>query len=600
MRFSSLYPALFICIFPFSSAQDTPIRAKIWSSVVYTLYGDSTPRALPYSQTLTPWGAQQLVGVGSAFRNRYLENDQLPENPGTRIGGISPVTLVNDELTILSMADQYVSASAQAFMQGFYPPTPNSSNNTTPRDLANIVNGTSVDFPLNGYQYPEILMPSFQDPNSVYIAGQVNCQTYGAALSQWLASDEFRSIESESAPFYSGIYSRALQGVLARENANFLHAYTIYDYLNYQHIHNSTAQSIISLDDVNHARYLADKWEFAANGNLAIRGRKGGDDDKILAVAGRTLAKYVVEAFETNYVTDGAGNKLSLLFGSFEPMVAFASLSKLATDRHTNFFGLPNQGASMVFELFSMESNTSSNEYPEQADLAVRFFLRNGTDTSDSSTPLVSYPLFGRGPGQPGMPFREFKNEMVDIMMAVPNWCHSCGGDASTFCPAYAPDLRDYRGLDSRSLKPAVAGVIGAVIGLIMAGLIAGVACWAFGLRIYRNVTRRRSDLGGFKGGDKLASDPDLAGGKGNEAEPLPVGASVKGVDDEVDSGTAAHGHERVGSWEMRSKTASTDHGIDTANRANPNGNTRGRLSWEDDDLAVSPITEPVKVYEHV
>ncbi|OJD16367.1 hypothetical protein AJ78_03466 [Emergomyces pasteurianus Ep9510] len=598
MWFSALYTLLFIYNFHFSFAQDT-IQEKIWSSVVYTIYGDSTPQALPYSQTLTPWGAQQLVGVGSAFRSRYLGNDRQPENPGTRIGGISPVTLVHDELTILSTADQYVSASAQAFMQGFYPPMPNSSNNTTTRDLANIVNGTSVDFPLNGYQYPEIVTPSFQDPNSVYVAGQVNCQTYGAALSQWLASNEFRSIDSESAPFYSDIYSRALQGVFARENANFLHAFAIYDYLNYQHIHNSTSQSIISLNDLNHARYLADKWVFAANGNLEIRGRIGGEEDKILAVAGRTLAKYVVEAFETNYLTNGAENKLSLLFGSFEPMVAFASLSKLASDRHTNFFGLPNQGASMVFELFSMASNVSSNEYPGLTDLMVRFFLRNGTNASDSSTPLVSYPLFGRGPGQPGMPFREFKNEMVDIMMAVPVWCHSCGGDSSTFCAAYAPDFRAYPGFGSRSLKPAVAGAIGAVVGLIVAGLIVAIACWACGLRLCRNVTRRRSDLGGFKGGDKLASDPDLAGGSRSKAEPPTVGVSVK-VGDGVDSDTAARGHERVGSWEMRSKIVSTEHGIDTDNRANPNGNTQARLSLEDDDLTVNPIAEPVKAYEHV
>ncbi|KKZ63951.1 hypothetical protein EMCG_01705 [[Emmonsia] crescens] len=594
MRLSSLYIALFIYIFPFSSAQDI-IQEKVWSSVVYTLYGDSTPNALPYSQTLTSWGAQQLVGVGSAFRSRYLDDERLPGDPGTRIGGISPITMVHDEVNILSRADQHVSASAQAFMQGFYPPMPNSSNTTT-RDLANMVNGTVVDFPLNGYQYPKILTPGFQDPISVYIAGQVNCQAYRAALSRWLASDEFRSTESESAPFYSEIYSRALQGVFARDNANFINAYPIYDYLNHQHIHNSTAQSIISIDDVNHARYLADKWVFAANGNLAIGGGRGGDDDKIRAVAGRTLAKYVVETFEKNYRTDGAGSKLSLLFGSFEPMVAFSSLSKLASDRQSNFYGLPNQGASMVFELFSREFNTSSNKYPGSTDLMVRFFLRNGTDTSDTSTPLVSYPLFGRKPGQPGIPYQEFKDEMVDIMMAVSGWCHSCGSDTSTFCPAYAPGSRYYMGSGSRSLRPAVAGVIGAVIGLIVAGFVVAVACWLFGLRVHRNVTRRRADLGGFKGGVKLASDPDLAGGSGygNKAEPPTIGITVRSGDDEANS-VATRGHERVGSWEMRNKMSSEDHGIDYTY---PNGSTRARPSWEDDDLAVNPIPEPVKAYE--
>ncbi|PGH02271.1 hypothetical protein GX51_04711 [Blastomyces parvus] len=592
-------PALSVSLLILSLVQGT-IQEKIWSSVVYTFYGDSTPRALPYSQTLTPWGAQQLVGVGSAFRSRYLED------AATRIGGISPHTLVPDEVNIFARTDQPAVASAQAFMQGFYPPVPNSSGNTTSRDLADMVNGTVLDFPLNGYQYPEIHTLSFTDPNSVYIAGQVNCRAYGDALSQWLASDEVRSIDAQSAPFYSDLYSRSLQGVFARENANFRNAFPIYQYLNYQHIHNSTAQSVISLDDVNHARYLADKWVSAANGNAETHGSDGTDDHKILAVAGRTLAKFVVTAFEANYGTDGARGKLSLLFGSFEPMVAFASQSKLASDGQRNFYALPNQGASMVFELFSMESNSSTNEYPFPTDLRVRFFLRNGTNASDTSAPLVSYPLFGRGPAQPGMPYKEFKDEMVDIMMAVPEWCHTCGGDISLFCPAYGPDPRNYARSAAQSLRPVVAGVIGAVVGLIVAGLIVAVACWAFGLRIRRNVTRRRSDLGGFKGGSKLASDPDLAAGSVNKTKHPTAGiAVVTGDGGGADSGSAGpRGHERVGSWEMRSKrTATTGPDIDSGsdNDGNPNsGGTPARLSLEDDDLAVSPTAEPVKVHEHV
>ncbi|OJD25223.1 hypothetical protein ACJ73_03410 [Blastomyces percursus] len=597
MRLFSPSVTLSIYLIPLSLAQDT-IQEKIWSSVVYTFYGDHTPHALPYSITLTPWGAQQLVGVGSAFRNRYLGE------AGTRIGGLSPHTLMPDEVDILARTDQPAVASAQAFMQGFYPPVPNLSGNTTGRDLADMVNGTVVDFPLSGYQYPGIQTLSFRDPSSVYIAGQVNCEAYGAGLSQWLASDEARSINAQSAAFYSDIYSRALQGVFAREGVNFINAFPIYEYLNYQHIHNSTAKSVISPQDVNHARYLADKWVSAANGNTEARGRGSIDNRKILAVAGRTLAKFVVSAFETNYRTDGAQSKLSLLFGSFEPMVAFASISNLASDRQRNFYALPNQGASIVFELFSMESNSSSNEYPLSTDLMVRFFLRNGTNATDASTPLVLYPLFGRGPGQPGMPYREFKDEIVDIMMPVSEWCRTCGGGISTFCPAYAPDFRKYGRLSKQSLRPVVAGVIGAVVGLIVAGLIVAVACWAFGLRIRRNITRRKSDLGGFKGGHKLASDPDLACGIVKKTGRPTVGITAKeGGDGASSSPTGPRGNERVGSWEMWSKmTATTGPDIDSGNNyASPNnGGTRARRSWEDDDPIVSPIAEPVKVHEHV
>ncbi|EEQ88917.1 hypothetical protein RJZ56_004967 [Blastomyces dermatitidis] len=595
MRLISPYIALSVYLVPLSLA----LQEKIWSSVVYTFYGEHSPHALPYPITLTPLGAQQLVEVGSTFRGRYLDNVE------TRIGGLSLHMLVPGEITVLARTEPAAVASAEAFMQGFYPPVPNSSGNTTSRDLADMVNGTAVDFPLNGYQYPQILTLGFRDPSSVYIAGQVNCVAYGAVLLEWLTSDEARSMDAQSSAFYSDVYSRALQGVFAREDVSFLTAFPIYEYLNYQHIHNSTAQSVISLDDVNNARYLADKWVSVANGNTEAGGSDGTEDHKILSVAGQTLARFVVSAFETNYRTGGTEGKLSLLFGSFEPMVAFAFLSKLASDRQRNFYGLPNPGASIVFELFSMESNSSADEYPLSTDLMVRFFLRNGTDASDASTPLVSYPLFGRGPEQPGMPYQEFKDEMVNIMMSVSEWCLTCGGDTSVFCPAYAPDSRNNGRAGPRSLRPAVAGVIGAVVGLIVAGLIVAFSCWAFGLRIRRTATRRRFDLGGFKGGNKLASDLDLVGGNVKKTGHPTAGIIVpQGGGDWTNLGPAgSRGDERVGSWEMWSKmTATTGSDIDSSNSdANPNiEDSRSRRSWEDDDPAVTAIAEPVKVHEHV
>ncbi|EDN02991.1 predicted protein [Histoplasma mississippiense (nom. inval.)] len=132
MHLLSLYTALSLYIFPLCSAQVAAVE-KVWAAFVFTTYGDSTPRVLPYTPTLTTLGARQLVEVGSAVRLRYP--------PGTILGNISLFSMVSDEFFILSRPDHPMAASAQAFMQGFFPPTSGSSNNTEIPALANVVNG---------------------------------------------------------------------------------------------------------------------------------------------------------------------------------------------------------------------------------------------------------------------------------------------------------------------------------------------------------------------------------------------------------------------------------------------------------------------------
>ncbi|PGH01773.1 hypothetical protein AJ79_07821 [Helicocarpus griseus UAMH5409] len=601
MRLSSHITTLLVYIFAFSSAQDVP-REKIWSSVVFTRFGDSTPYVLPSSQFLTSWGARQLMAAGAAFRYRYLDDSGLPEDAETRISGLSQMTLMVDEVNILSVVDQYVSASAHAFMQGFYPPAPNTTTTTgSLLDAANSVNGEYMDYPLGGYQYPEILAPSYKDPINVQLEGNTNCRAYEAARSVWLDSEEFHAIKAASAEFYADIYSRALQGVFEEENANFLNAYPIYEFLNYQYVHNTAAtQEFIFYKDVMIARELADKWMFATNGNLAINGVGGDNDDvdddsSILAIAGRTFAKFVVEAFEMNYHSNGLSRKLSLVFGGFEPMIAFAALAKLASENQPNFYSLPEQGASMVFELFSMETNASTDQYPDPSNLMVRFFLRNITDPSDILQPLDFYPLFGRAPGQPGMPYEDFKDEMVDIMMPVSEWCHKCGS-ATAFCAAYNPMFTDNSegGSGPNHLNPAIAGGIGAFIGLVVAGfaIAGGVGnCLA---RVSRRMADRRGfGFGGFKGNDRRPSDPDLT----FEREHVTSNAGISNYRSGGDGG-----RERVGSWELRNKKAAAGGSgsssfDDTLPFAGAGAGAARRQSFDDDYMA---IAEPVKAYERV
>lgn len=126
------------------SAAQTVLREHIWSTVVYNRYGDRTPYVLPTSDTLTPLGATQMYNAGARFRDRYLVS--TAGNSSTVIQGISQFQLNNDQVSISSLTEQFVVASAQAFMQGLYPPLQH-----RPMPLSSMGN---LSWPMDPTSYP--------------------------------------------------------------------------------------------------------------------------------------------------------------------------------------------------------------------------------------------------------------------------------------------------------------------------------------------------------------------------------------------------------------------------------------------------------------
>ena len=568
-------------------AQGTVLREQIWGTVIFTRYGDRTPYILPETPTLTPLGAQQLFNVGSTFRNRYVTPPTSAFNVNTAISGISEFQLNNDQVTLESTSDQFIAASAQAFMQGLYPPLQDSSNYTFIDSLSTLANGTTVQSPLNGYQYPQLYVASKDDLNLIWVAGEVGCITYTSSRSDYFLSSGYEAVRASTADFYAGLQPLILDGVFSNASVGYFDAYYIWDYISYGNTHNTSVANHISEEDLLQARTLADEWVFATNGNLTAYGVTPGDH--IRAVAGRTLANRIVEAIYININTGGLLDKMTLLFGSFEPMVAFASLAGLPSEQNPQFYGVPDLGSSMVFELFSFSADEDDN-YPDTSNLNVRFLFQNGTE---DDAELISYPLFGRDPSQITMTLEEFLDGMESIMMgSVGDWCDMCKSD-SVFCP----DYEDAEGGDSssgsspgsqssghRGLEPAVAGVVGAIVTLVVIGLAVAAAMLLGGLRLYHTKTKRRSDLGGFKGAEKLASDQDLSLAKGG------AGAAIS-------SPAPARMHERVGSWELGDQNRAKESQLPNLTASDTPGR---RPSFEDDDLHVSPFAEPVKPDDRV
>lgn len=558
------------------SAQDPLSNETIWASVIYSYHGDRTPLVWPVQKMLTPLGAQQLYSAGSFFRRRYLTKSQGGKS-GPAINNISTDALNNIEIFAMSTIDQFTVASGLAFIQGLYPPT-NVSLNDDSLFATSPSNGSGAVAPLGGYQYPRLLTFSPEDPYSIVIQGHSNCPLYIDATSKFTNSDEAVQAKSKSQAYYDGIELNILNDVFPGQNISFNYAYLVYDYLNYEKIHNEKINQKLTEADLARARDLANHQVrgfngYSSDGGLASR-------KSIQTIAGQTLATQIVARLLNNLQSQGIGSKLNLLFGSFEPMVEFSVLTGLAKEKR-ELSEIPDPGSSMVFEMYS-NARGENKQSLLSSDLKIRFFFRNGTG---SSSELVPYSLFGAGHTL-SLSFDDFVENMQNLSVSsVADWCDMCQNDG-LFCVAYSNLETGGDGniavnritTTNNRMKPVLAGVIGAIVTLAAAGIILALLMLFGGVRFRRARPQRRSQLGGFKAGRKLASDQD-----------------VPDTDKQSGPGTIipAKEDDRVNSWELR------DKGNDKLDAIGTKPDLSRRPSF---DTEVEPYhsIEPTKIDERV
>ncbi|RDH31842.1 phosphoglycerate mutase-like protein [Aspergillus welwitschiae] len=492
-----------------ASAQD--LKEQVWAVFAYTLYGDRVPTALPRPNILTPYGANTLYEAGSAFRDRYVAIHSTDVSPSTRIESISTYALEDEDLDILSTTDPSVIASAQAFMQGLYPPLNDTYDVQYPDPSYLMANGSFATAPMGGYQYPPIVTVSSDDPQSVVVAGQDNCFLHQIANADYQASSEAQQMIQESDALYNRLYTQALSGDFDRSSVNYANSVAVSEFLEYQLLHNETLLHSVSQEDIRLARWYADQYTFSTNGNADSSLSSPIDSSAIRTIAGQTLAGSILDAFDTNVLYRGNSGKLTFVFGGYEPAVALTSLVQLASPANGKFYGRPALGASLTFELFSLE-NQSFPTYPDPSQLYVRFLLRNGT----TSPEFQSYPLFGHSPSSIEVPYSEFKAEMQAFSLnSTQEWCLLCDSTSSTvFCPGVLDDEDDGPSSSAASssgrkgISPAVGGVIGAIVTLVVVGLLAAAGFLLLGVRVQRG---RRASLEEIKGGIDLGSESNLA-----------------------------------------------------------------------------------------
>ena len=136
---------------PLAIAQQDDTRYTVWSSVIFTRTGERTPTFLGDIPTqLTTLGAQQQYQNGQFFRSRYLTSMGSTNGvDGAPISMMSPSIPDVRQVFVAALDQQYTIASAQAFMQGLYPPFQLVNNGSTQEEaqidpLGMLANGTYV------------------------------------------------------------------------------------------------------------------------------------------------------------------------------------------------------------------------------------------------------------------------------------------------------------------------------------------------------------------------------------------------------------------------------------------------------------------------
>jgi hypothetical protein len=553
----------------------------VHGSVVFVRTGERTPVFAGGDQVLSALGAQQMHTLGQNFRTRYVNDNGGPSGLGVQQLSIEGNVINNDELLIQTLDTPYLFASAQAFMQGLYPPY---STNSTDDVTGLLANGSAMDFPMGGYQYAQVHTVGQFDAQSVYLGGNQNCPESQVDSGMYEVTEQFMQTKAIHKDFYNAIGLDLFDGHLKKSElyvtlpsydidikrkiltcsfSDYMYATEISDYLSYAYQHDSDVYK--KLNDksnagvIEQARFLADEKTWYEYGNTSA----SSEDSDNNAMGGKTLSALILGSFQNivesrGNASNGTAHPLTLLFGEHEPMVSLFSLM-MVDYVDQNFRAIPPFGSAIVFELYSTGDSAAFPSDP--SELKVQFYYQNGTDFTGS---LQSHPMFGHGPSVMELSWVGFQDMMSRIMVnTLEDWCSTChspalfcwGVDESVLNLVINNNGKRYK------ITPAVAGVIGAVVTLVVAGLLFAVAMLLAGVRFHR-VDRRhaKSDLGGFKGSAKLASDPDLITAK-NTAGP----AAAAGI---VGFGAAKKTpHERVGSWELRQKEFGNTGDIDDESR---------------------------------
>ncbi|KAB5554958.1 histidine acid phosphatase-like protein [Coniochaeta sp. 2T2.1] len=461
---------------------------KVIGTYIFHRHGDRTTKS--YSPvTLTPLGQEQVFASGSYYRNLYLSPASA-----LHISGINPTVADLSQLTITAPVDNVLQNSAQVFAQALYPPTSLSSQT--------LANGTKVEGPLNGYQYIPVNTVSSSSgassnadsESNEWLQGGSGCGAAVVSSNSYFTSSSYLDTLSQTQGFYQSLLP-VIQSTFPSDKASFKNAYTIYDYVHVSTIHNSSIPSadLLTQSTLHQLQTRADQHEFGLAYNAS---------EPVRAIAGSVLAGEVLQFLNSTLLSSQSSSSssapvLGVQFGAYASFLSFfglASLPQVSDD----FTGIVDYASSLTFELVSDDEGKSPS---------VRFLFSNGT--ASTANPPKEFPLFGQD--KTVLPWDEFVNRMEEFAIKdTVSWCKACGETTGTCAVALgltggsgngtataagAGETQGKRG----GMSLAVAGVIGALVTLVVILGLEGLVMAVAGLRVVKK--------GGVRMGPDMVQD---------------------------------------------------------------------------------------------
>jgi hypothetical protein len=210
----ALYLAVLAAAWLIEAADDNESR-HVHGTVAFIRTGERTPIIVPGNGKLSALGARQMQELGQMFRGRYIGDETYNGLGHDPISGLSPDILDPNQLFVQTQDRPYLQASAQAFMQGLYPPYSIGGNRTGPvADSTGILaNGTVIVAPLQGYQYASIQVLSEWDPQSIYIGGDQNCPLSIRESLMYQITDHYLETKASSEALYQSLNASLFEGL---------------------------------------------------------------------------------------------------------------------------------------------------------------------------------------------------------------------------------------------------------------------------------------------------------------------------------------------------------------------------------------------------
>ncbi|KAJ4289359.1 hypothetical protein N0V88_007111 [Collariella sp. IMI 366227] len=439
----------------------------VHGALVFSRHGDRTTKHFG-SQVLTPLGATQAHQVGSDYRARYLAADS-PH----RIKGISEFQYVPAQVYASAPDQSILLDTATSFLQGFYPPLGELKADLTTSE-SRLANGSSVEGPVNGYQYVQLHGVDVESPETIWIKGDDECPALIDSSAAFQSSNEFASRLNATRDFYRSLWPLVSDMYPSVEYLTYAKAYDIFDVINVARIHNASSPARKVTDaQLFQLRTLADSAEFGLNYNASEPAR---------SLHASTLAGAIVAHLRKTVESAAHTPKFTYLSGSYDTFLAFFGIFGL-TDASSDFFGLPEYASTMAFELFTPEATDKLDE----DSLRVRFLFRNGTAGA-----LTQFPLFGKGKAD--LSWTEFMSGMLARgVTSTQGWCNECGSEAA-FCAQYKWEDNVVNGVyvpaNDSVKKGSWIGVL-VVMCVAIVGNLVWAAMWLIGARRQRAEKKR-------------------------------------------------------------------------------------------------------------